>query len=282
MHDPKTLAFEIKWPWRKYGKRGRNKFEQNYRETAVSIWHVDPDRRGDDDSCGWFMRSRHGKKEVLERIVKRYDFDWDQSFESGGSTYYTHLFYDKTAGLSCGAPAMSTMGITLNLFFHAAMEHFDDGREKWERARRLAGKFMQKHLFEILLFAENPCDSLHVSICNLYNGDVGPERREERIREFAHIVYGWVLRATRPWYKHPRWHLHHWEINVSFLLKFKRWAFSRCQKCGKGFVWGYAPVSTCWDSDPPRWFRSEKHVEHSDCRNPTSECCASAEKQAKQ
>lgn len=279
MHDPSTLAFELKYPWRKYGRKGRSHFERTYRETFVSVWHVDPDLKGDDDSCGWFMRSRHGKKEVLERIIKRFDFDWDRSFEHGGGTYYTHLFFDKTAGLSCGYPAMSVAGITLNLFFSAAIEHFDDGREKWDRARKLAGKFMQKHLFEILLFSENPVDSLHVSICNLYHGDVGPERRQERIEEFAQTVYGWILRATRPWYKHPRWHVHHWKIRVEPITLLKRYLFSRCQKCGKGFAWGYAPVSTCWDSDGPKWFRSEKYVEHSDCSNPTSECVGKVAKE---
>lgn len=279
MHDPSTLAFELKYPWRKYGRKGRSHFERTYRETFVSVWHVDPDLKGDDDSCGWFMRSRHGNKEVLERIVKRFESDWDRSFEHCDKTYHTGLFFGEKAGVSCGYPAMSTAGIALNLFFVAALEHFDNGKENWGRSRHKAERFMQRNLFEILLFAENPTDSLHTNICNIYDGDVGPDKREERIRDMACCVYGWILRATRPWWRHPRFHVHHWQIRVSFVSNFKRWAFSRCQKCGKGFAWGYAPVSTCWDSEGPKWFRSEKYVEHSDCRNPTSECVAKVSKE---
>lgn len=37
MYDPMTVAFEI-------------------RCLGVTIWHVDPEKRGDDDSCDWFGR----------------------------------------------------------------------------------------------------------------------------------------------------------------------------------------------------------------------------------
>lgn len=37
MHDPMTVAFEIPRPW-----------------PLVTVWHVDPERDGTDDSCDWF------------------------------------------------------------------------------------------------------------------------------------------------------------------------------------------------------------------------------------
>lgn len=53
MHDPMTVAFEIRYPWKKY-KAPRNDFERKYRESFITIWHVDPERDGTDDSCDWF------------------------------------------------------------------------------------------------------------------------------------------------------------------------------------------------------------------------------------
>jgi len=83
-------------------------------------------------------------------------------------------------------------------------------------------------------------------------------------RTFCFIARNY-LRMTRPWYKHPRFHVWHYNINVVPILNFKRWAFSRCAGCGKGFKWGYAPTSHQWSSGGPRWFRSEDHVYHSSC-----------------
>lgn len=269
MHDPMTQAFEIRQFWKRKNKWG-------YRPAFITIWHVDPEKDGSDDSCGWFKRARHGDKDTLERIVKRFEFDWDRVYKSGdGKTYHRGYF---TEG-SYPAPVMSTHGIVLNLFFLAAIEHFDAGREKWGKSRNKAMRFLQSNLASILLFAENPTDSMHDGIMGTFGRDQGYNARDEWIRDTAACVYGWILREERPWYRHPRWHFWHWKVNIHAVLNFKRWAFSRCQKCGKGFAWGYAPVSTCWDSEGPKWFRSEKYVEHSDCHNPTSECVGKVAKE---
>jgi hypothetical protein len=71
--------------------------------------------------------------------------------------------------------------------------------------------------------------------------------------------------SSRPWWKHPRWHIHHWKIQVPFLLDLKRFLFSRCAHCGKRLPWGYSPVSNSWHSTGPQWFRGEKDVFHRDC-----------------
>lgn len=54
MHDPMTVAFEIK-NYLKPGKRTYFKDGSSYvyRESLITIWHNDPNISGDDDSC-WF------------------------------------------------------------------------------------------------------------------------------------------------------------------------------------------------------------------------------------
>lgn len=71
--------------------------------------------------------------------------------------------------------------------------------------------------------------------------------------------------APRPWWKHPKYHIHHWRPRVHAVLNFKRWAFSRCAGCGGRFRWGYAPVSYSWHGTGPQWFRGEAGVYHHPC-----------------
>lgn len=268
MHDPMTVAFEIKYPWK----------TQGYRASLITIWHVDPERDGTDDSCGWFMRSRHGDQKVLERIIRRYETEWDSVFDPNDrsddyddeprqgrrSVYFRGLFKPD------GQPHFSVAGIVLNLFFVAASEHFDsNGHTNWKRAK----KFLNENLLDILLFAENTTDSLFDGITRKFEIGCGEEQskqsRDERIRNMASSVYAWILRAERPWWKAPRWHFWHWKIQVHPLQSLKRWLFSKCCKCGKGFRYGESPVSGNWDSTGPRWFRSEQDVYHGDCSGVT-------------
>lgn len=259
MHDPMTQAFQI--PWR-YSTRTIGNKPWRYWEPLITIWHVDPCKDGTDDSCGWFMRSRHGDEKTLEKIVRRFDHEWTRQFKLSDETTAELGLFDASP---YGWPVMSMHGIALNLFFYAAYEMFGD--------RDRAMRFMRDNLCEILMFAENPTDSMHTGFLHKF-GLIERETKENRVRSAAVMIYGWILRASRPWYKHPRWHIWHWRIQIHPLQAFKRWAFSRCQKCGKGFSWGYSPVSTQWEGTGPLWFRSEKYIEHSDCHNPSSECMA--------
>lgn len=256
-----TVAFDLKRPW---PQRATRTGHGRYWPTLVTIWHVDPERDGSDDSCGWFPRARHGDPAVLVAIQDEFAFHWDADW--GG--WFT----------SAGLPRLSPLGITLGMFFQAAriVCRGRGDEHGWRRGRR----FMRRHLFDILSFAENTTDSLHPFVTRRFDmplTSTGPDpQREARIEEAAAIVYGCILRWRRPWYRHPRWHLHHWKIQIHPLQHFKRWAFSRCAGCGKRFTWGYAPTSYGWGGQGPRWFRGEPGVYHHDCRHPASECVASA------
>ena len=128
MFDPLTVAHEIKSPI----KRKSKIFPKWYRSTIITIWHKDPCVDGTDDSCGWFMRSRHGSKEILEKIIKNFASEWDTVFENDGRKYSTGWFHPE------GQPNMSTIGIVLNMFQVASF--YTMGRKK-------ANKFMKKNLY---------------------------------------------------------------------------------------------------------------------------------------
>lgn len=68
MHDPMTVAHEIKSPFSgkpdKFSPKGR-------RNTLVTIWHVDPERDGSDDSCGWaYVKLTKAQRERKDNLVE--------------------------------------------------------------------------------------------------------------------------------------------------------------------------------------------------------------------
>jgi len=172
------------------------------------------------------MRSHHGNQATLAKIIKRFGDDWDRKWvdsegdEATHDTHYRGYFYPMDAG--SGKPRMSVIAIGLNLIFLTALEHLG--------SRKKASRFIQNNLFEILLLIENPCDSICDSI-SLEFGYSGS--RERRIEDMASIMYGWVLRQTRPWWKSPMFHIHHWRLQIHPLQNLKRKFWDKCCKCGK-------------------------------------------------
>lgn len=249
MHDPLTVAFQIKYPWRSGPKS--KLFPNGYRNDCITIWHKDPERGGSDDSCGWFKRAHHGDKAVLAAIIERFDFDWDRVYTTKKEDHepedgpFKAESYLRGYFAPNGDPRFSASGITLNLFLLAGIEHFG--------SRDKAAKFIQKHLFEILLFAENPSDSLYDTIHETW----GKSEKGGKIRSLAEIIYGCILRWSQPWYQHPRWHIQHWRIQIHPWQDFRRWAFDRCAKCGKGFKWREGVIG--------EW--SGKRIWHDRCDN---------------
>ena len=240
MHDPMTVAFEIKWPFGGW----KDKSGHVYRPNLITIWHVDPETDGSDDSCGWFKRAKHGDKGILKKIEQDFTFQWDHGVPKG--------WFDEE-----GNPNYSTHAIVLAMFRLAANNIFGHWSKK-------ADKFLNQNLFNILHFAENSCDSLYTGINQIY----GKEKKEQRIKEMASCVYGWVIRADLPWYRYTRWHVHHWKIQIHPLQKLRRWLLSRCSQCGKGFKWNESVCAHGWDSPLPRWFeglRGEREIMHHAC-----------------
>lgn len=67
MFDPSTVAFEIKYPW----KRKSPHFPEGYRDTFIRIWHEDPCTDGTDNSCDWFgsKRKLSPKEKALSEAI---------------------------------------------------------------------------------------------------------------------------------------------------------------------------------------------------------------------
>lgn len=255
MHSPLTVAFEIRSPFR--DKKLNQIFPNGYRESWVTIWHKDPEKDGTDDSCGWFIRGRHADQIIVECIIKRLDCDWDSQFTTSDGRVLNRGLFDRD-----GYPIFSTTGILLNIVHACVWEH-EYARTKGNASKcwDAAGRFINKHYGDIALFAENPIDSMRDHIHQVF----GKEAREVRIRSVVNIVYSWTLRKMRPWYKHPKWHIHHWVIQVHPFQWLRAWLFDRCETCGKGFKWKEPTVTKHWSRPKTPWFGSAKHINHERC-----------------
>ena len=225
MHDPMTVAFEIKRPWR---QRPSEMWPKGYRPTWVTIWHVDPERDGSDDSCGWSYPKVASESEWVKRLAHDIEF----------------LNRKDSSALSVQRCREGSVGWRLLWLQRASF---------WHRGKPLRAKQLVDALFSES-FPGNRDESW----------DPTQEKPERLAWVFARVY----LQLTRPWYRHPRWHLWHWKIQVHAVQNFKRWAWSRCCRCGKRFRFGESPVSSSWHSRGPGWFRGETDIYHGDCSRP--------------
>lgn len=260
MHDPSSVAHEIKYPWRKYGKKlGRNDFEKTYRESFITIWHEDPETGGSDDSCGWFTPPF---SKELRGVVK--SLAWDEAREP-----YFFVVDEK----SNNDPVLCQM-----LLFSAFM--------------KVSQAMMNRGLMRIPLsvkkaarWAAADADGFKSTLCfksgyhsNTYThneerGELNSVEddkfwREEQAKSFFGSIAGYILRDRRWWFQKPRWHFWHWRFQVHPWQQFRRWALSRCCKCGGMFKYGESPCTDAWNAPRPKFLRGETHIYHGDCRNP--------------
>lgn len=238
MHDPLTVAFEIKYPWK-------------YRRTFITIWHVDPEDDGSDDSCGWSRpRFSEDQKARIESVAG------DESRDPWYQAYRGKRIDSPTEAETLTRQAFLLVG---RIF---SKQHLCDPPIKpvtYTEASRWACDLLC-----------SPVDNLRSGLSFLpgWNSNREDDREEDRkytAERFFYCIGSYILRERRPWYRHPRWHIWHWKIQIHPLEQFKRWAFSRCSDCGGRFTWGYSPWTNTWDSQGPQWFRSERDVYHNGC-----------------
>jgi hypothetical protein len=252
MHSPSAVAFEIKNPF------SRSK----YPDSLITIWHNDPESDGTDDSCGWFIRSRHVKKGIIDKVSKEFEFNWDKTYTGENGFVYNCGWFSPE-----GDNVLSVQGITLNMYLRAAQIVFNpDGKKDAGKTWDKVYKFLNKNHVQIAYFAENITDSLRDVIVRKFergcNEEYTKQRREHMIKNLASIVVCDILRRERPWYKHPRWHINHWSIQIHPLQQLKRRYWDKCCVCGKRGFKGAAM------SD---WYGTKRWHQECDSNNKPSE-----------
>lgn len=264
MHDPNTVAFEIKRPWPMRSGLAGQKW---WWPSIITIWHRDPERRGSDDSCGWFTPPF---SKVQREIVK-----WLAHDEARTPWFMSLSAKTNQNPVECESYVRGAF-----LLVSRCLENRCGWRPWRWRKRSVSLDEATRWAAEMV---HNSTDNFRSSLCFLsgWHGNLyrDPELntveedvffRERCAEGFLGAIMGYILRQRRPWYRRPRWHVWHWRIQVHPVQQFKRWAFSRCCKCGKRFKYGYSPTTNSWNGTGPRWFRSEPEVFHSECDQPLS------------
>lgn len=214
MHDPKTLAFSIKWPW---------KNKHGYKYTLIDIWHVDPlnfkfadgtEKQGGrrDDSCGWHTPMYHVK-------------EWE-GIKKLGKSQYRELFARQIAHREGNENAQAFNGpeTAQEIIYWMWRSIKAHGRKDWQYGN--AENFLTlAEQEQIMLLASNPVDNLRPYLQRIES--------EEQFVDVFRMVWNRYRRFHRPWYKHPRWHIHHWQIQFCFIRDIKRRFWDKCSVCGK-------------------------------------------------
>ena len=195
-----------------------------YYPSIATVWHCDPETDGSDDSCGWSRAHLTDADRKLAQEIVDWDLRWPYYFAQQPS------------------PG-NTVAIVFSLFQMFA----------WRLERR---RLTPHDLLRVFELAATEGDNVQ----RLFSPD---ERPDDRLHTIC-LMLRHYRTMRRPWWRHPRWHLHHWKVQIHFMQALKRYLFSRCSKCGGRFPWGYAPMSG-WSGGGPRWFRSEEGVYHHDC-----------------
>src|SRR5688572_5406081 len=240
MHDSMTVAFEIKWPIpRTVTLASGHSWKDHY--TLITIWHKDPESDGSDNSCGYSVpKLTNRERKIIDEVVK-----WEESFPYYSSPYLPVTQVDPKYDYSQQLAGDCLAHIA------GAWQYIAWARDK--RRNLTAGEW-----WRVVSLATHPHDNLRAILSDK------EEDADDRVRRFFSFVMCHYLGYHRPWYKHPRFHLHHWQIQCHPVQNLKRWLFSRCAGCGKRFEWGYCPTSG-WDSRGPLWFKSEPKVYHTEC-----------------
>lgn len=195
MHDPMTLAFRLRSPIR----RKPPLFPDGYQAPLVEVWHVDPESDGSDDSCGWsYPRLTEKQRESLRGLA------WSEAHEP----WFQKLRSERNDDvLQCEALLRGAILAVANVL---------DIKVRWDEVCRWATGHAQR-----------PLDNFRGGLCHLpgyhTNRDEDTQKgREETAFGLFRGLALHLLSERRPWWRHPRWHVHHWRLRFPILDPIRR------------------------------------------------------------
>lgn len=196
------------------------------------IWHVDPETDGSDDSCGWSRpRITDEQRHKLDKAIN-------------DDLHYIEFERD----------SLTDINVIVSAWNCAALALFN--QRYWHTKK-------PEEVYNILMLSNNLGDGFVGIAARMKGGEL-----RDMVSSYRSAVYSCArtcLELRRKWWQHPKYHVHHYKINIIPLRKLRRFIFDRCKNCGKGFKWGEAPCTDSWDSRKFKWWKSDPDVYHSNC-----------------
>lgn len=193
---------------------------------GFDIWHIDPERnvpgQRRDDSCGWFPRNL---TPPIQKAVDQF-----MSACHDGERLMIEAAILRRAPYDARYPSLKRMPIGEGYALALMVLTFID---RWslqpKRAWRRRSEYRAQ--MRVLRLAERAA----------LNG-VDTVLEADSVESFVRMLAGIYRRDVRPWWQHPRWHVHHWKVNFNLPRNLKR-MFQPCATCRKPLGFGYCPVS---------------------------------------
>lgn len=241
-YHPETLVFSFP-PYprsRHLGERARWSLSGALYALApwigFHVWHIDPERRGTgnrtDDSCGWFDRTPGTYAQAVAYVLDDQTFMHDVRLALARREPMPYPFYEGISerhmtGLRL--PAGECLALVLMIANELELRRWWNGqggsggahasgwRKAFTRQRSVANQAAD--------LALHPLDNLsHI------------EEPDRMVR----LIAAALNRRFRPWWRHPRWHVHHWRVDFAIVHNVRR-MFERCATCDKPIGFGKSP-----------------------------------------
>lgn len=183
MHAPKTVIGDFpSWGLRRW---------LPWLPQLLTLWHVDPETDGTDDSCGWGRpKLTKSQRSILSCMAgDEARSPWFQREQSRQP-----MSPANAESLLRGAIMMTAVSIGKRVTLAEATE--------WA-----------------VNLLHNPVDNVRGSLTLLAGWHTNyPEIRQSDRREYAErlffVLAGYILRERRPWWREPRWHVRHWQLQI--------------------------------------------------------------------
>lgn len=204
---------------------------------GFDIWHIDAERRTEgqrtDDSCGWFDRRPREYGDAVTYLLRNETTMHEINLILARKVETLAPYYKGISERQISyprLPAADCLALCLMVTHELENRRWWNGQDgnggasdklwrKWLTRRRRVGGIA----FDLAL---SPLDNLS-----------SVDSAEEVIR----LIAGALARRFKPWWKHPRWHVHHWKVNFDLPRNLRR-MFQRCGHCGGRLGFGYCPT----------------------------------------
>ena len=205
---------------------------------GFDVWHIDPETPGtgnrQDDSCGWFDRTPREYSDAVAYVLKDQTTMHEIELIIARKVETVAPFYEGISDRIISyprLPAADSLAMCLMVARELENRRWWNGQNGKDGATssRLKRAFTRRRNVDGIAFdlALNPIDNLS-SI--------------DSAKQAVHLIAAALGRRFRPWWKHPRLHVHHWQIKFNLPRNLRRMV-QACAGCGKRLGFGYCPTS---------------------------------------